>query len=101
MFSHSLCIIDANFNCRAGRAWVVTRELWESNEPICGRQQGIVNQIFGVPCKQCDKSENHKAPGNLREEERTYRDRKEAEAGNAHADKEGAMRQDASDAYDY
>lgn len=38
---------------------------------MCGRQQGIVNQIFGVPCKQCDKSENHKAPGEReREKER-------------------------------
>lgn len=59
---------------------------------MCGRQQGIVNQIFGMPCKQCDKSENHKAPGNRREEEETYRDWKEAEAeaGNAHADQKGA-----------
>lgn len=72
---------------------------------MCGRQQGIVNQIFGVPCKQCDKSENHKAPGTRREGEGEPT-ATETE-GNAHADTRNAqavaiaMRQDASDACDY
>lgn len=78
---------------------------------MCGRQQGIVNQIFGVPCKQCDKSENHKAPGTRRKRERKGEGEGEPTEtetkGNAHADTRNAlavaiaMRQDASDACDY
>lgn len=59
-----------------------------------GQHQGLVNQIFGVPCKQCYKSESRKTT--VRQEHEQGQGQglgrgiyAEAE-GNAHADKENA-----------